>query len=111
MNRQRQKEEDEFTYQCLVKMFSAGWTPLHEACFNGWLEIAATLVDAGANINARGYDNDTPLHDAAISGKLNLVKYLLSVGADPFCKNINGKLPFDVARPPAHSYLACITGM
>lgn len=39
-----------------------GWTPLHEACNHGHYNVAFTLVKAGANVNARGLDDDTPLH-------------------------------------------------
>ena len=45
-----------------------GWTPLHEACNHGWLDVAKQLLKAGANVNVQGLDNDTPLHDAAING-------------------------------------------
>lgn len=46
----------------------AGWSPLHEACNHGWLGVAELLLRAGADVNARGLDDDTPLHDAAING-------------------------------------------
>lgn len=43
-------------------MFFKGWTPLHEACNHGHYAVAQILVKAGANVNARGLDDDTPLH-------------------------------------------------
>lgn len=43
-------------------MTLTGWTPLHEACNHGHYNVALTLVKAGANVNARGLDDDTPLH-------------------------------------------------
>lgn len=92
-------------------MFSAGWTPLHEACSHGWHNIATMLVQAGANVNARGLDDDTPLHDAAYNGELNLVKSLIEWGANPYLKNKKGKMPFDVANPPAYEFLASLEGM
>ena len=46
----------------------AGWTPLHEACNHGYIDVAKQLLKAGANVNVQGYGNDTPLHDAAING-------------------------------------------
>lgn len=33
-----------------------------EACNHGHYNVALTLVKAGANVNARGLDDDTPLH-------------------------------------------------
>lgn len=35
-------------------MMLLGWTPLHEACNHGWYEVALRLIQAGANINAKG---------------------------------------------------------
>jgi len=45
-----------------------GWTALHEACNHGWLDVARQLLNAGADVNVQGLENDTPLHDAAING-------------------------------------------
>ena len=42
----------------------SGWTPLHEACNRGHIDVAKLLLKAGANVNAQGHENDTPLHDA-----------------------------------------------
>lgn len=91
-------------------MFSAGWTPLHEACSHGWHNIAVILIQAGANVNARGLDDDTPLHDAANNGHLKIVKYLIECGADAYFKNKKGKMPFDVANHSAYEYLASLKG-
>jgi hypothetical protein len=61
---------------CLNFLFISfpGWTPLHEACNHGWLDVAKQLLKAGANVNVQGLDNDTPLHDASINGhgKVNI---------------------------------------
>ena len=53
-------------YKCCLLYI--GWTPLHEACNHGWLDVARQLLRAGANVNVQGYGNDTPLHDSAING-------------------------------------------
>ncbi|XP_019765671.1 ankyrin repeat domain-containing protein 11 isoform X4 [Dendroctonus ponderosae] len=82
-----------------------GWTPLHEACNHGWHEVAARLVQAGANINAKGLDNDTPLHDAVINGHLKIIKLLIEKGADIHVKNSKGKSPLDLASPSIQPYL------
>lgn len=47
--------------------YCLGWTPLHEACNHGHYNVALTLVKAGANVNARGLDDDTPLHGISFS--------------------------------------------
>jgi ankyrin repeat protein len=62
-------------------------------------------VKAGANVNAKGLDDDTPLHDAAIVGNLKLVKMLVERGADPCYKNRKGKAPVDVASAAVYNYL------
>jgi ankyrin repeat protein len=38
------------------------WTPLHVAAFNGWLELARSILDHGANPNAENDRDETPLH-------------------------------------------------
>ncbi len=44
-----------------------GWTPLHEACNHGHVNIVAVLIDKGVNVNVEGMGGDTPLHDAVIN--------------------------------------------
>lgn len=86
-------------------MYLLGWTPLHEACNHGWYEVAFRLVSSGANVNARGLDNDTPLHDAAANGHLKIIKLLVERGADIHTKNSKGKTPLDVAPSSVKPYL------
>ncbi|NOX74211.1 MAG: ankyrin repeat domain-containing protein [Alphaproteobacteria bacterium] len=47
------------------------------------IDIVSLLLDAGADINARGTLDETPLHTAAAIGSLELVQFLLERGADP----------------------------
>lgn len=82
-----------------------GWTPLHEACNHNHYNVALILCKAGANVNAKGLDDDTPLHDAAIVGQLRLVKLLVERGADANFKNRKGKTPCDVAASAVYSFL------
>ena len=49
-----------------------GWTPLHEACSRGHYKIAKVLLKVGADVNAKGLEDDTPLHDAASNGYLKV---------------------------------------
>lgn len=90
--------------------FVLGWTPLHEACSYGHYNVATLLVKAGANVNAKGFEDNTPLHDAATNGNLKLVKMLYEKGADPCLKNRKGKTPIDVAGPPVYNFLLSIKG-
>nr|CAH7741625.1 unnamed protein product [Callosobruchus chinensis] len=82
-----------------------GWTPLHEACNRGRYEVAVRLVNAGANVNARGLDDDTPLHDAAANGHVGLARMLVEYGADLGACNSKGQTPLDVAAPSVKPYL------
>ena len=47
--------------------FTLGWTPLHEACNHGFLDIAKFLLEAGAIVNSKGFNDDYPLHDAVMN--------------------------------------------
>ncbi|KAJ8037647.1 Transient receptor potential cation channel subfamily A member 1 [Holothuria leucospilota] len=53
------------------------WTALHFAAENGNTEILQCLLDAGANITARDYQERTPLHVAASFGRLPFVEAVL----------------------------------
>lgn len=74
-----------------------GVTPLHRAAADGYIDMAAVYVEAGADINAMDTDSSsTPLGWAARHGKTEMVKWLLEKGANP-------ELPLDEswARPAA----------
>jgi ankyrin repeat protein len=70
----------------------AGWSPLHEACSNGNLEIVQLLIENNAEINLRGSKDSTPLHEAIVNNHLACAKYLLEQGADINIKNSHGFL-------------------
>ena len=63
---------------------SDGWTPLHLAAFFGHPELAAALLDKGANINAQSTNamKNTPLHAGVAGGQLAVVDLLLKRGAN-----------------------------
>ncbi len=67
-----------------------GWTPLHEACNHGYLEVVRTLLDHGAAINDPGgahCGGVTPLIDAGINGHVEVVWLLVDRGADLSIRN------------------------
>ena len=39
-----------------------GYTPLHLACFDGYLDIIQYLISQGANIESKTQERYTPLH-------------------------------------------------
>jgi ankyrin repeat protein len=61
-----------------------GWTPLHLASFFGHREAVATLLDAGARVDAisRNSLRNTPLHAAAAGRHTGVALLLLERGAD-----------------------------
>ncbi len=61
-----------------------GWTPLHLAAFFGQADLAAALLDRGAQVDSPSTNamKNTPLHAATAGGKLALVALLATRGAD-----------------------------
>lgn len=56
--------------------------PLHSAVAGNHYDVAAKLIEAGANVNAVQADGITPLMGAAQNGNLQIVQLLLEHGAD-----------------------------
>ncbi|KAK6628118.1 hypothetical protein RUM44_010600 [Polyplax serrata] len=82
---------------CLEKMDSspsprdnAGYTPLHEACSRGHLDIAKLLLMYGASVSESAKGGIRPLHEAAENGFTELIRLLLSFGADPLLETYTG---------------------
>jgi len=69
----------------LNKFDDLGKTPLHIAVQDERLDIAAYLIEAGANVNAHlpKVIGNTPLRDAAETCSLEMAKLLIDAGADP----------------------------
>jgi ankyrin repeat protein len=70
-------------------------TPLHHAAVRSLTEIARELLDAGANPNAWGYDNNhgvcTPVVLASWEGDIEILKLLLERAADPNLRSSKGQ--------------------
>ncbi len=58
-----------------------GLTPLYKACYDGSLDIATVLVDAGADINLKSTEGFAPLCVAVQNKHKHIVEYLLTKGA------------------------------
>ena len=58
-----------------------GDTPLHVALWQGNMDVVSLLIEAGADVDAKGDLSQTPLHVALSQRNLEGVKTLLSAGA------------------------------
>jgi len=71
---------------------------LHLAANYGHLKNVETLVENGANINAKNTEGFTPLHEAAKEGREPVVEYLISKKADVSLVDANGYNALDWAE-------------
>ena len=85
-------------------------TPLHSAAAGRHAGIAALLLSAGADPNARQQSGFTPLHAAAQHGDLALARALLDHGADPRLPDDDGRTPARLAEDQGHAALTELLG-
>ena len=77
----------------------SGATLLSVAAALGHADIAALLLEAGAEVDGRNYTNGTTaLHAAAIFGRADVVKLLLDNGAKVDAMGDDGSTPLAVAQ-------------
>ena len=62
-------------------------TPLHLAALRGDTETISLLIEAGAEIDAKGDLSVTPLYQAVMEGHAQAAALLLAAGADPDAMN------------------------
>jgi len=77
---------------------NAGYTPLHEACQRGHLDIAHLLLQYGANHSETAQSGIRPLHEAVENGFVEVVRLLLAYGADPCLATYSGQTPIQLAE-------------
>ena len=87
-------------------------TPLQAAAASGTAsarrDLAALLLDAGADVDARQPGGFTALHSAAQNGDLDLVELLLQRGADPRAATDDGRTARDFAEAGRHDELLAL---
>ena len=84
----------------LVSILSSdGWTPLHLAAFFGKKETAQTLLNRGAQVNARSTNSmrNTPLHAAAAGRHSAIARLLIDHGAAVSARQEGGWTPLHAA--------------
>lgn len=72
-------------------------SPLLFAARQGHLDVARTLVAAGANVNAPAVDGSSPLLVAVQNAQYDVAHFLLEHGADPNQENEEGWTPIFLA--------------
>lgn len=92
---------------------SEGWTPLELAVGLGYTEIAALLIDRGANVNARSFggltaSGWTPLHLAAFRGHREVAALLIDRGANIGAVDNEGHTALSRAVAKGHSEVAAL---
>lgn len=71
---------------------------LLEAAKEGSTDMVRSLLDRGADVNAKDDDGWTPLHWAAVLEQPEIARTLLDRGADIHARNNDGLTPLQVAE-------------
>ena len=78
-------------------------SPLHKTTSAACVKL---LLDAGANVEAKGIGDATPLHQAAVNGSTECAELLVAAGAEVRTIALNGETPADRAFRHGHVRLA-----
>ena len=85
---------------------SESWTPLNYTVFNGHADVAAFLIEQGAQVDARAPNGMTSLMLAARNGHIPLIQLLLDHHADASLKSPEGKTAADIASAASQTKAA-----
>ena len=88
-----------FSTTTVRAVISADATPLHDAVGVGNTERAQELIDAGADVNAKGSDiyEWKPMHLAAFHGQTETTQVLIDAGADVNVRDADCSRPLHMA--------------
>lgn len=91
-----------------VRLEERDETPLIWAVGGGYVDIALTLVEASARLDARNRDGNTALLRAACEGRTELARVLIAVGADLDIQNNDGYSALILARRRGNHEIAAL---
>ncbi|XP_042862361.1 26S proteasome non-ATPase regulatory subunit 10-like [Penaeus japonicus] len=80
-----------------------GRDPLHEAARGGQEAVVETLLNFGAQVNAKTRIGETPLHFASQNGHLAVVETLLEKGGEVNAKDKDGRTAMHLAAWKGHT--------
>lgn len=83
-------------------------SPLHLAVLHSKFDEAKSLLQAGADVEARDSNGETPLHYAAEHDFIHLLELLLHRGADPYAVDKLGDTPLHAAAAAGKSGTAML---
>lgn len=78
------------------------WTPLHVAAVKNARDVAAELIERGADVHATDHREWTPLHRAADNDAREVAIELIERGADVHAKDEDGETPLHHAARYGH---------
>ena len=71
---------------------------LHQAAWKNDLDICSMLIQAGAEVDARGHRDYTPLHYAVLQAHSRIQTLLMDHGADPFARFAESGTPAECEK-------------
>ncbi|NXN97510.1 ASB3 protein, partial [Rhinopomastus cyanomelas] len=81
----------------------SGWNSLHQASFQGSVDIMEVLLENGADMECKDDFGITPLFVAAQYGKLETLSLLVSHGAEVNCQATDRATPLLIAAQEGHT--------
>jgi len=86
-----------------------GGTALHDAAWSGEAQVAAYLIEMGADVNARHAEGaSTPLHYAVLTNHPDVVEILLEHGADVKALYKTSQTPLHLAAARGYARIATL---